>query len=131
MRHPGTPRLQRCSPLHGGAPVAHPNPSRLAYPEFPDPLTTAVMRQLFTPRLDELRWVRQASHAPASRLGLLCWLKTFPILGRFVPPQEIPAPLVAYLADCAGLGVAALEHTPRRMRVRHRAEIRAFLGFQA
>lgn len=111
--------------------MAHPNPSRLAYPEFPDPLTTAVMRQLFTPRPDELRWVRQASNAPASRLGLLCWLKTFPILGRFVPPQEIPAPLVAYLADCAGLGGAALEHYPRRTRVRHRAEIRAFLGVQA
>ncbi len=69
-----------------------------AYPEFPDPLTAATIRQLLTPRPHELRWVRQSSHSRASRLGLLCWLKTFPILGQFAPPGEIPAPIVAYLA---------------------------------
>ncbi|MCC6197554.1 MAG: DUF4158 domain-containing protein, partial [Burkholderiales bacterium] len=111
--------------------MATPRPSRLAYPEFPDPLTTALIRQLCTPRPDELRWVRERSHAPASRLGLLCWLKTFPILGRFALPQDIPPPIVAYLAERAGLEGIGLERYPRRTQVRHRAEIRAVLGVKA
>ncbi len=104
--------------------------SLLAYPEFPDPLTAATIRQLMTPRLNELRWVRQTSHSPASRLGLLCWLKTFPILGRFAPPGEIPAPIVAYLAERADLAGLTLDSYPARTRVRHRTEVRAFLGIQ-
>jgi hypothetical protein len=92
--------------------MAKPNPSLLAYPEFPDPLTTAAIRQLFTPKPDELRWVRQMSNSPASRLGLLGWLKTFPILGRFAPPEEIPAPIVAYLAERADLAGLTLDRYP-------------------
>lgn len=110
--------------------MAKPRPSLLAYPELPDPLTPAAIRQLFIPKPDELRWVRQASHSPASRLGLLCWLKTFPVLGRFAPPEDIPAPIVAYLAERADLAGLTLDRYPVRTRVRHRAEIRDFLGIQ-
>jgi hypothetical protein len=83
--------------------MAKSNPSLLGYPEFPDPLTGAAIRQLFTPKPDELLCVRQMSNSRASRLGLLCWLKPLPILGRFAPPEEIPAPIVAYLAERADL----------------------------
>ena len=54
--------------------MANPNPSLLAYPEFPEPITATVLNQLFRPRTEELRWVWQTSSAPEARLGLLCGL---------------------------------------------------------
>jgi TnpA family transposase len=110
--------------------MANPNPSLLAYPEFPEPLTDPTIHQLFTPTSDELRWVRQMSNSPDSRLGLLCWLKTFPILGRFAAPKEIPAVIVKFLAECAGLQGLTLKSYPHRTRVRHREEIRVVLGIK-
>ena len=110
------PPAWRClvTPLRSPGSDAMAKSSLLAYPEFPDPLTAATIRQLMTPRLNELRWVRRTSHSPASRLGLLCWLKTFPILGRFAPPGEIPAPIVAYLAERADLAGLTLDSYPAR-----------------
>jgi hypothetical protein len=108
--------------------MADSNPSLLAYPEFPDPLTAAVLNQFFTPRPEELRWVWRTSSAPEARLGLLCLLKTFPILGRFPAPEDIPGPIVEYIAKRAGLVGLTLATYPKRTRARHRIEIRRHLG---
>jgi hypothetical protein len=70
--------------------LTEPNSSLLAYPQFPDPLTEKVIRELFTPTPDELRWVWHTSSVPEARLGLLCLLKSFPLLGRFSVPASIP-----------------------------------------
>jgi hypothetical protein len=108
--------------------MADPNPSLLAYPEFPDPLTAAVLNQFFTPRHDELRWVWQTSSSSEARLGLLCLLKTFPVLGRFPAPEDIPDAIVEYIAMRAGLAGLTLATYPKRTRARHRIEIRRHLG---
>jgi hypothetical protein len=50
--------------------MADPNPSLLAYPEFPAPLTGAVLNQFFTPRPEELRWVWQMSFGTVSFGGV-------------------------------------------------------------
>ena len=57
-----------------------------------------------------------------------CWLKTFPAPGRFAPPADIPAPIVAFLAGRADLAGLTLERYPVGTRVRHRNEIRALLA---
>jgi len=111
--------------------MANPNPSLLAYPEFPEPLTAAAIGQLFTPRADELRWAWQVSSSPEARLGLLCLLKIFPVLGRFVAPNDIPAPIVEYIAARAGLKGVTLAAYHERTRARHRGEIRRYLGIHA
>ncbi len=97
-------------------------------PEFPEPITAAVLNQFFTPRPDELRWVWGTSSSPEARLGLLCLLKAFPILGRFPAPEDIPGPIVEYIAKRAGLAGLTLATYPKRTRARHRIQIRGHLG---
>lgn len=110
--------------------MANPNPSLLAYPEFPDPLTAAIVCQLFTPRAAELRWVWDTSSLPEARLGLLCLLKAFPVLGRFASTDDIPVPIVEFIASRAGLEGVTLAAYPKRTRARHRVEIRRYLGIR-
>jgi hypothetical protein len=100
--------------------MADPNPSLLVYPKFPEPLTAAAIHQLFGPRPDELRWARRTSSSPDARLGLLCLLKAFPILGRFAAPEDVPEPIVAHIAERAGLKGLTLAAYPKRTRARHR-----------
>jgi TnpA family transposase len=108
--------------------MADPNSSLLAYPEFPERITDAVLNQLFTPRPEEIRWVWRISSSAEARLGLLCLLKSFPILGRFPTPEDIPEPIVEYIAKRAGLTGVTLATYPKRTRARHRSEIRCHLG---
>jgi hypothetical protein len=112
-------------------PLTKPNSSLLAFPQFPNPLTESVVRELFTPTPDELRWVWHTSSVPEARLGLLCLLKSFPLLGRFPAPASIPASIAAFLAQHAGLGVSTPLEYPKRTRVRHQVEIRRYLGVHA
>jgi hypothetical protein len=79
----------------------------------------------------KLHWVWQTSSSPDARLGLLCLLKAFPILGRFATPEDIPPPIVAHTAERAGLKGLTLAAYPKRTRARHRAEIRCYLGVHA
>lgn len=73
----------------------------------------------------------QASNVPEARLGLLCLLKSYPHLGRFPGPSEIPVSIVEFLSKHAGLAVVSLAHYPKRTRLRHQIEIRQFLGVSA
>jgi TnpA family transposase len=102
----------------------------LAYPEFPKAMTPKRLAQLFRPTPDELRWVQERCKSPPARLGLLCLLKCFPVLGRLAAPEEIPTPVVEYLARCAGLDGLTLADYPRRTRVRHHIEVRAYLEIE-
>ena len=100
----------------------------LAYPAFPKSMTPRRLAQLVRPTPDELRWVQARCKSPPARLGLLCLLKCFGVLGRLAAPNEIPTAVVAYLADCAGLAGLTLADYPRRTRVRHHIEVREYLG---
>jgi hypothetical protein len=107
------------------------NAPLLAYPQFPDPLTEKVIRELFTPTPDELRRVWHTSNVTEARLGLLCLLKSFPLLGRFPVPASIPVSIANFLAQHAGLAVSTLAEYPKRTRLRHQVEIRRYLGVHA
>ena len=102
----------------------------LAYPEFPKSMTPKRLAHLVRPTPDELRWVQERCKSPPARLGLLCLLKCFPVLGRLATPAEIPAAVVEYLARRAGLDRLTLADYPRRTRVRHHIEVRAYLGIE-
>ena len=58
----------------------------------------------------------------------MCLLKTFPVLGRFPAPEDIPDAIVEYIAKRAGLAGLTLATYPKRTRARHRIEIRRHLG---
>lgn len=104
--------------------------SLLAYPEFPQRLSPKRLTQLFKPTSTELRWVQERCKSPPARLGLLCLLKCFPVLGRLAAPAEIPAAVVEYIAQCAGLAGLTLADYPHRTRIRHHVEVREYLGIK-
>jgi hypothetical protein len=58
----------------------------------------------------------------------LCLLKAFSILGRFPAPEDIPDPVVEYIAKRVGLAGLTLATYPKRTRARHRIQIRRHLG---
>ena len=58
----------------------------------------------------------------------MCLLKTFPVLGRFPAPEDIPGAIIEYIAKRAGLAGLTLATYPKRTRARHRIEIRRHLG---
>ena len=76
-------------------------------------------------------WVWQSSSSPEARLGLLCLLKAFPVLGEFTAPSYVPALIVAHIAERAELKGLTLAAYPKRTRARQRIEIRRYLGIQA
>ena len=61
----------------------------------------------------------------------MCLLKSYPHLGRFPRPRDIPASIIEFLAKHAGLPVSSLEHYPKRTLLRHQIEIRHYLGVNA
>lgn len=78
-------------------------PSRVIYPELPDPLTPGDLQQLFSPSFDERKWAPSVARIPVSQVALLVHLKIFQTIGRFLPASEVP--------------LTAIEHVARRMGV--------------
>jgi hypothetical protein len=78
-------------------------PSRVIYPELPDPLTPGGLQQLFSPSFDERKWAPSVARIPVSQVALLVHLKIFQTIGRFLPAAEVP--------------LTAIEHVARRMGV--------------
>lgn len=78
-------------------------PSRVIYPELPDPLTPGDLQQLFSPSFDERKWAPSVARIPVSQVALLVHLKIFQTIGRFLPAAEVP--------------LTAIEHVARRMGV--------------
>ena len=72
-------------------------PTRVIYPELPDPLTPGDLQQLFSPSFDERQWAPTVARTAESQVALLVQLKIFQTLGglsvRFVqnrPLRSIP-----------------------------------------
>jgi hypothetical protein len=63
---------------------------RTAYPQFKEPYTSAELRNLYTPTLEEITFVQNAANSNSQKLTLLVWLKCCQSLGYIPRLQTIP-----------------------------------------
>ena len=68
--------------------------STLLYPKRP---SASELSRLFTPENHEIEWALSITTSIRTRVGILCLLKVFQTLGRFIPPQDIPTPIVSHI----------------------------------
>ncbi len=103
---------------------------RTAYPRFKRHLTSAELREVYTPTRDERAFAALA-RTPTTRLARLVLLKAFQRLGYFPPLAAVPAQIVAHVRGCLGLGPAVVPAIIPRTLYRHHRAIRAYLGVSA
>jgi nucleoid DNA-binding protein len=105
-----------------------------AYPRFKPNLTNQELVEIYTPSLDECKFVCDCVRAE-EQLSLLVLLKIGQRLGYFINPSEVPANITDHIAKCAQLEhtdnekFLKLEKTGSRHRLRDLA--RNYLGIKA
>lgn len=103
---------------------------RLAYPTLSKQLSASDLFRLFSLENHEIEWAFSVSTSMRTRHGLLCLLKVFQSLGRFLPPRDIPNAIVSHISQqlLYELPVAeSLTYATRTLR-RHQDLIRRFMG---
>jgi len=58
-----------------------------AYPRFKPNLTDQELAEIYTPSLEELKFIRERAHSSVDQLSLLVLLKTGQRLGYFISPS--------------------------------------------
>ena len=105
-----------------------------AYPRLRSNLTDKELRELYTPTLEEMVFVQQATSAPVTALGVAVLLKTFQRLGYFPAFETLPPRLVAHLAGVMGTpnrDDLLRQYEANGYRWRHGPLIRAYLHVKA
>ena len=74
-----------------------------AYPRFKPNLKDQELEEIYTPSLDDLRFVRERVHSSVDRLSLLVLIKTGQRLGYFFHPSDVPSEIIIYIAKCSQL----------------------------
>ena len=98
-----------------------------AYPRFKQNVTDQELDEVYTPSLEELKFVHQHVNSSKEQLALLVLLKTGQRLGYFIPPSDVPSNITAHIAACAHLKdidksqLRELEQTGSRHRLRNLA----------
>jgi hypothetical protein len=77
--------------------------SRLIYAELPDPLTSADLKELFSPSYAEREWAPSIARSPTSRVVLLVQLKAFQTVGRFLSLCTVPRIIFEHVAHRLGV----------------------------
>jgi hypothetical protein len=86
--------------------------SRIIYPRLPEALTAEDLQRWFTLTSEERQWAATVARWGTSMVSLLTHLKVFQHIGRFLPPDDLPATAIAHAAvgvDHAGQGRAVGE----------------------
>jgi TnpA family transposase len=105
-----------------------------AYPQLKPSPSEKELDQVYTPALVELVWAEKRTREDAPRVGLLALLKTFQLLGYFVPLSEVPDPILQYVAHhagCAGIPPDLKRYDSTSARRRHMLLVRDYLGVKA
>ena len=101
---------------------------RIAYPQLPDPISTDVLKALYTPWRDEIAWAFEVTRSQETRLGLLVLLQVFDALGRFIAVKDIPPEIIRHIANSADLVERDRLVYSKRTLARHYRLIRKFRG---
>lgn len=100
-----------------------PTPTRVIYPELPDPLTPGDLQQLFSPSFDERQWAPTVARTVESQVALLVQLKIFQTIGRFRPGTDIPLSVIEHVSRRMGMESGSEMTFPDRTLYRHRPAI--------
>jgi hypothetical protein len=105
-----------------------------AYPRLKPNASAKELDEIYTPNLFECGWVEERTREPVPRVGLFVLLKTFQRLGYFVVLNEVPAPILQHIAQCAGYefvpdGLDAYDASS--VRRRHMSLVRDYVGVSA
>lgn len=106
-----------------------------AYPRFKPNLTDQELAEIYTPSLEEQKFVHEHVCGAAAQLSLLILLKTGQRLGYFVHPSEVPCEIIIHIAECAQFEIVGkgslrkLDQTGTRHRLRDLA--RGYLKIKA
>jgi TnpA family transposase len=103
---------------------------RTAYPQFKEPYTSAELRNLYTPTLEEITFVQNAANSNSQKLTLLVWLKCCQSLGYIPRLQTIPAQVVQHVRAAADLQPEVSLTWARTNLTRSRQIIHAFLDIR-
>ena len=77
--------------------------SRTAYPQFKRYPSNKELHELYTPTVEEIKFVASRTRSKTGRLGLMVMLKSFQRLGYFTHPELVPQPLIIHLRTCLKL----------------------------
>jgi uncharacterized protein (DUF433 family) len=102
-----------------------------AYPQLKSNPSAKELDEICTPNLFECAWVEERTREPVPRIALFVLLKTFQRLGYFVMVNEMPAPILHHVAQCAGYdcipnGLDSYDGSS--LRRRHLALVRDYVG---
>jgi hypothetical protein len=104
-----------------------------AYPRLQSSYTSADLMRLFTPTTDERMMARRVTTGETAPIGFLVLLKTFQLLGYFLPLRSVPHVIVQHIAQQLKTtpGSVALDrYDASGTRRRHIAIIRDYLHVQ-
>ena len=77
--------------------------SRTAYPQFKRYPSNKELHELYTPTVEEIKFVTSRTRSKTGLLGLMVMLKSFQRLGYFTHPELVPQPIIIYLRTCLKL----------------------------
>lgn len=104
-----------------------------AYPRLQSSYTSTALIRLFTPTTDERMMARRVTSGETAPLGFLVLLKTFQLLGYFLPLRSVPRVIVQHIAqqlETTPDSVAPDRYDASDTRRRHIAIIRTYLHVQ-
>ena len=71
--------------------------SRTAYPQFKRYPSNKELHELYTPTIEEIKFVTNRTRSKKGFLGLMVMLKSFQRLGYFTHPELVPQPIIIHL----------------------------------
>lgn len=77
--------------------------SRTAYPQFKRYPSNKELHELYTPTVEEIKFVTSRTRSKTGLLGLMVMLKSFQRLGYFTHPELVPQPIIIHLRTCLRL----------------------------
>ncbi len=77
--------------------------SRTAYPQFKRYPSNKELHELYTPTVEEIKFVTSRTKSQTGLLGLMVMLKSFQRLGYFIHPELVPQPIIIHLRTCLEL----------------------------
>ncbi len=77
--------------------------SRTAYPQFKRYPSNKELHELYTPTVEEIKFVTSRTRSKTGLLGLMVMLKSFQRLGYFTHPELVPQPIIIHLRTCLKL----------------------------
>lgn len=100
------------------------------YPRLKQTAHPDELEQMWTPTVEEQRWVQSLARGPVAQFGLIATLKTFQRLGYFVALADLPQSVWDHLVQTwmpRRSRADLLRYDRSGTRWRHQREVRSYL----